>query len=286
MHDNNKHKHGYDLELLSESFPDLKPHFITKEDGLISIDFTNPASVLALNSALLKEHYGVTNWELPEQYLSPPIPSRVDYILHLADLVGENHVTGLDIGTGANMIYPILGTAIFNWKMVGSEVDEDSYAFAKALQEKITMPKMRKVSNINLRFQEDRGSILKNIIKPQELYDFTMCNPPFYSSEDEAVKANMRKNKSLGNASRNRNFGGKSHELWCNGGEALFVKRLIKESIDYKSQVGWFTSLISRKENLPKLEKQLKKMKATYKIIPMNSGNKKNRFIAWQFDKE
>ncbi len=285
MHDNNLHKHGYDLELLAQSYPQLKSHFITKEDGLISIDFTNPESVLVLNSALLKEHYGVTDWELPENYLSPPIPSRVDYILHLADLVGKNNITGLDIGTGANMIYPILGTAIFNWKMVGSEVDEDSYAFAKALQEKISLPKSHKISNIKLRLQEDRGSILKNIIKPQELYDFTMCNPPFYNSEEEAFKANRRKNKNLGNGIGWRNFAGKSHELWCNGGEALFIKRLIKESADYKSQVGWFTSLVSRKENLLKLEKQLTKMKATYKVVPMNSGNKKSRFIAWKFEK-
>jgi len=285
MHDNNLHKHGYDLELLSDSFPALKSHFITKEDGMISIDFTNPTSVLALNSALLKEHYGVSNWELPDDYLSPPIPSRVDYILHLADLVGEKNITGLDIGTGANMIYPILGTAIFNWKMVGSEVDEDSYAFAKALQEKISMPKSRKTSNIKLRLQEDRGSILKNIIKPKELYDFTMCNPPFYGSEEEAIKANLHKNRNLGNEVSHRNFAGKSHELWCNGGEALFIKRLIKESVNYKTQVGWFTSLISRKENLPKLEKQLHKLKATYQIIPMNNGNKKSRFIAWKFEK-
>ncbi|GAK89728.1 ribosomal RNA large subunit methyltransferase F [Nonlabens ulvanivorans] len=285
MHDNNLHKHGYDLDLLSDSYPDLKPHFITKEDGLISIDFTNPASVLALNSALLKEHYGVNDWELPLDYLSPPIPSRVDYILHIADLVGEKNKTGLDIGAGANMIYPILGTAMFNWKMVGSEVDPDSYEFATALQNKISLPKSRKISNIKLRLQEDRGAILKNIIKPQELYDFTMCNPPFYSSEDEAIKANQRKNKNLGNEVSDRNFAGKSHELWCNGGEALFVKRLIKESVAFKAQVGWFTSLISRKENLPKLEKQLTKLKATYKIVPMNSGNKKSRFIAWQFEK-
>lgn len=285
MHDNNLHKHGYDLELLSESFPALKSHFITKEDGLISIDFSNAASVVALNSALLKTHYGVSDWILPDDYLSPPIPSRVDYILHLADLVGKKNITGLDIGTGANMIYPILGTAIFNWKMVGSEVDEDSYTYAQALQEKITFPKSRKISNIKLRLQEDRGSILKNIIKPQELYDFTMCNPPFYGSEDEALKANVRKNKNLGNTANDRNFAGKSHELWCNGGEALFIKRLIKESADFKSQVGWFTSLVSRKENLPKLEKQLSKMKAIYKVIPMNSGNKKTRFIAWKFEK-
>ncbi len=283
MHDNNPHKHGYDLQQLAQSYPALEPFFITKEDGQISIDFSDADAVLALNAALLKLHYGVENYTLPQGYLSPPVPSRVDYLLHIADLVGKDHKTGLDIGTGANMIYPILGTALFNWKMVGSEVDEDSYAFAKALKEQISLPKSHKKSHLEIRLQSDRGSILKNIIKPNELYDFTMCNPPFYSSENEAFKANKRKNANLGTVSYHRNFKGKSHELWCNGGEALFAKRLIKESVDFQKQVGWFTCLISRKENVPKLEKQLNKLGATHQVIPMNSGQKKSRFIAWKF---
>ena len=79
------------------------------------------------------------------------------------------------------------------------------------------------------------------------------------------------------------NFGGESNELWCNGGEALFLKRMIKESADFKTQVGWFTSLISKKESLSKIYKQLDKLKAIYKVIPMSQGNKKSRFIAWKF---
>jgi len=283
MHDNNPHKHGYDLQLLAQTHPALEPFFITKEDGHISIDFSDATAVLALNAALLKQHYSVDNYSLPAGYLSPPVPSRVDYILHIADLIGEKNKTGLDIGTGANMIYPILGASLYNWKMVGSEVDEDSYAFAKALKEQLSLPKSCKKSQLDLRLQSDRGSILKNIIKPNELYDFTMCNPPFYGSADEAFKANRRKNTQLGNQSNQRNFEGKSHELWCNGGEALFAKRLIKESVHFKKQVGWFTCLISRKENLPKLEKQLKKLGATHQVVRMNSGQKKSRFIAWTF---
>lgn len=283
MHKKNIHKKGYDFALLSEAHPALRAHIITKPDGVSSIDFSNAISVLELNKALLKKHYGVANWDVPEGYLSPPIPSRVDYILHLGDLISGENIRGLDIGTGANMIYPILGTVIYNWKMLGSEVDPDSYAAAKALKQKIIFPKSRKNAKILLRLQPERSSILKNIIKPNEYYDFTMCNPPFYSSPEEVVKANQQKNKGLGSTTDQRNFAGKSHELWCNGGEALFVKRLIKESVQYAGQVGWFTSLIARKENLPKLQKLLTKLQATHRVVNMYSGQKKSRFIAWRF---
>lgn len=77
-----------------------------------------------------------------------------------------------------------------------------------------------------------------------------------------------------------------SHELWCNGGEALFVKRLIKESVGFKNQVEWFTSLISKKQHVAKLEKQAKKLKAEVQIIPMQTGNKESRILAWRFSKD
>ena len=94
----------------------------------------------------------------------------------------------------------------------------------------------------------------------------------------------LRKIQIWGLDSRHRNFAGVSHELWCNGGEALFLKRMIKQSVSVKHQVQWFTSLISRKENLPKIYKQLDKLKATHKTIPMEQGQKKSRFVAWTFE--
>ena len=52
----------------------------------------------------------------------------------------------------------------------------------------------------------------------------------------------MRKWKNLkrNNDLKNLNFGGSANELWCNGGELLFVKRMIKESVLYQNQVYWF----------------------------------------------
>ena len=44
-----------------------------------------------LNRALLKADYGIDFWDIPPNYLCPPIPGRVDYIHHLADLLARSN---------------------------------------------------------------------------------------------------------------------------------------------------------------------------------------------------
>lgn len=278
MHLRNVHRYGYDFVKLAESHPALESHFTKTPDGATTIDFSKASSILEFNTALLKYHYNVKYWKLPAGSLYPPIPGRADYIHHVADLIGKGKKHGLDIGCGASAIYPILGSAIYDYKMVGSDVDEKSITHAK--------DNTLKNDAIEIRHQEDRSNILKGIILENEKYDFVMCNPPFYSSAEEAEKENLKKQRKLGTTEESRNFAGMAHELWCNGGEALFVKRLIKESVDFKDQVGWFTSLLSKKQNVSKLEKQAKKLKAEVQVIPMKTGNKESRILAWRFSKE
>lgn len=278
MHLRNVHRYGYDFVKLAESHPALEAHFTKTPTGATTIDFSKASSILEFNTALLKHHYNIKYWKLPENTLYPPIPGRADYLHHIADLIGKGEKTGLDVGCGASAIYPILGNAIYDYKMVGSDVDKTSIAHAK--------DNTLKNESIEIRHQQDRSNILQGIIKEGESYDFTMCNPPFYSSQEETDKANLKKQRKLGTTESGRNFSGMSHELWCNGGEALFVKRLIKESVDFKNQVGWFTSLISRKQHITKLEKQAKKLKAEVQIIPMQTGNKHSRILAWRFSKD
>ncbi len=278
MHIRNIHRYGYDFPKLVAAHPALEQHLVTTPTGAVSIDFSQAASILEFNTALLKHHYGVKYWKLPENTLYPPIPGRADYLHHIADLIGKGSKKGLDIGCGASAIYPILGNAIYDYHMVGSDVNADSIASAK--------DNTLKNPNIEIRLQEDRSNILEGIIKEGEQFDFTMCNPPFYASKEEADKANLKKQRKLGTTENGRNFSGMSHELWCNGGEALFVKRLVKESAKFKDQVSWFTSLISQKQHVSKLEKQAKKLKAEVQVIPMQTGNKESRILAWRFSKE
>ncbi|MCJ7757184.1 MAG: 23S rRNA (adenine(1618)-N(6))-methyltransferase RlmF [Gillisia sp.] len=285
MHPKNFHIASYDFDALVNKHKELGKYVRINSYGNKSIDFSDRAAVLHLNKALLKYHYQLKDWNIPENYLCPPIPGRADYIHYIADLLKgdgiKTSVKGLDIGVGANCIYPILGARIYNWKMVGAEIDTNAVAAAKANIN--ATPGLREF--IEIRQQEENAHIFKGIVKEGEVYQFTMCNPPFHPSKEAATKGTLRKLKNLGQVrSFELNFGGQANELFCNGGEALFIKRMIKESVLYRSQIGWFTSLVSKKENLPNIYKQLNKLKATHKTIEMQQGNKQSRFVAWKFD--
>tara|TARA_R110002051_G_scaffold81751_2_gene145949 strand:+ start:3924 stop:4772 length:849 start_codon:yes stop_codon:yes gene_type:complete len=280
MHPNNIHQAPYNFSELVKVHPELGDHIKTSRHGGETIDFSNGASVFALNKAILKLNYGLEEWNVPEGYLCPPVPGRVDYLHHLNDLIDKKKAKGLDIGTGANTIYPLLGASVFNWNMTG--VDIDSNAIAAAKENVAANPKLSK--HIEIKHQTVNANIFEGVIEADEHFDFVMCNPPFYSSEKEALQANYQKNRNLGLDPKNRNFGGQANELWCNGGEALFLKRMVKQSVDFKTQVNWFTALVSQKEHLPKISKQITKLGATHKIVNMEQGNKQSRFIAWSFD--
>ena len=80
------------------------------------------------------------------------------------------------------------------------------------------------------------------------------------------------------------NFGGKNNELWCKGGEIAFITNMIKESLEFKNNVFWFTTLVSKKENLPLIYKKLEDIKVSeMKTIDMSQGQKITRVIAWSF---
>ncbi|MCH9660275.1 MAG: 23S rRNA (adenine(1618)-N(6))-methyltransferase RlmF [Bacteroidetes bacterium] len=288
MHPKNLHNDAYPIDKLIQAHPPLKEFVFQNSHGIITIDFALNLAVYHLNKALLIYYYDVEEWKLDEGFLCPPIPGRADYLHHIADLLSEetstDTVKGLDIGVGANCIYPILGASIYRWHMVGSDIHKAS------VEQATTNYKANpKISNfIDIRHQLDHANIFQGIIEPKEYFHFTMCNPPFHSTKEEATKGSLRKLKNLNEGMHIKevhlNFGGQANELWCNGGESLFIKRMIKQSVKFKSQVGWFTSLVSKKANLPKIYKQLDKSGAHYKTISMEQGNKQNRFVAWRFN--
>lgn len=280
MHKNNKHNAAYDFKLLCTSYPALREFFFTNKYGTETITFSNPKAVKALNTALLNQYYKINYWEFPDTNLCPPIPSRADYIHYLADLDIDNTAeTILDIGTGATCIYPLLGNSLFGWQFVATDISEKSLENA---QEIIRKNKLE--NSIKLRKQNRKKNILQGVILPNESFFATMCNPPFYISKDEAEKANNRKQRNLGIKTKSRNFGGNSNELWYKGGELAFIKNYIKESVLFKTQVTWFTSLVSKGENLPKIYQSLDAVNATVKTIDMEHGNKITRIVAWSYE--
>ena len=132
LHPRNRHRARYDFPQLVHSYAELAAFVQRNKFGDESIDFANPAAVKALNRALLLHFYGITNWDIPAGYLCPPIPGRADYLHYLADLLADGNggvvprgpaVRVLDVGMGANCIYPIIGHQEYGWQFVGTEID-------------------------------------------------------------------------------------------------------------------------------------------------------------------
>ena len=278
MHPKNKHAGRYDFNSLTKALPELQK-FVMEKHGDNSIDFSDAKAVKLLNQALLKSIYGIEFWDLPEGHLTPPIPGRADYIHFLSELPGlaSQNVRALDIGTGASLIYPLIGAKEYNWSFVGTDINAASISFAQNL-----ISKNHLENKITLRLQTNPENVLKGIIEKNDKFDFTMCNPPFYGSAEEALSENARKSKNLGTTAK-RNFGGSTNELWTPGGEKNFVRKMIFESVDFKSNVKWFTSLVSKSEHLEEFERIAKKVGAISRIQPMDQGQKRSRFIAWSF---
>lgn len=62
-----------------------------------------------------------------------------------------------------------------------------------------------------------------------------MCNPPFFSSIEEAGQ-NQR-----------TAFGGTAEEMVHPGGELSFVTKILEESIQLQSRVHWYTVMLGKK---------------------------------------
>ena len=152
LHIRNKHNGQYDFPLLIENYPPLKRFVSLNPLGVQTINFFNPQAVKALNKALLISYYGIRYWDIPKQYLCPPIPGRADYIHYIADLIQPDRVANdlqteeedaneqktkcrcLDVGVGANCIYPIIGHTEYGWTFVGSDIDPVSIENARKIE--------------------------------------------------------------------------------------------------------------------------------------------------------
>jgi 23S rRNA (adenine1618-N6)-methyltransferase len=283
MHARNRHGNRYDLDKLSARVPELAALIIQSKTGDATLDFSHPASVKLLNRALLLCDYGMQSWDLPARFLCPPVPGRADHIHTVAEIIGGRtgaHVRVLDVGVGANCIYPIIGAHEYGWTFVGSENDPVALEHAQSI-----VSANASLRTVSLRRQPG-SSIFKGIIQKDETFDLTICNPPFHASPEDAAKGSARKWKNLGKAlpQGHLNFGGLGGELWCPGGEKAFLLQMIKESLGFKQQVKWFTSLVSKEAHLVMLEKALRGMHARQvRVLPMELGQKQSRILAWSF---
>jgi 23S rRNA (adenine1618-N6)-methyltransferase len=125
------------------------------------------------------------------------------------------------------------------------------------------------------------------VIRAGEVFDLSICNPPFHASAEEAAAGSWRKRYHLGArkpADPVLNFGGKAAELWCQGGELGFVRRMITQSAEFSRRCRWFTTIVSKSAHLPRIHQALREVRvADVKTVEMAQGQKKSRILAWTF---
>ncbi|RKF53686.1 U6 small nuclear RNA -methyltransferase [Erysiphe neolycopersici] len=266
------------------------------------LDFSDPNAVQQLTKSLLKRDFGLSV-VLPQDRLCPPVPNRLNYILWVQRLLdttdikliidwnktvvsssntennSRNDVTvyGLDIGTGASCIYPLLGCALRNnWKLFGTDTDEKSLEYAR---QNVTSNHLS--DRISIVKTEPREPLIPFQVLGVENLKFIMCNPPFYESKEEMLKCAEAKKRPPFTACTGADF-----EMVTEGGEVEFISRLIDESTESKSRVQWYTSMIGKLSNLIILREKLVKLGINnYALTDFVQGNKTKRWaIAWSFD--
>jgi 23S rRNA (adenine1618-N6)-methyltransferase len=292
LHPRNKHIGNYDFEALIKTLPELKPFVALNKYNTLSVDFFNPEAVKMVNKALLKHFYGIEYWDIPKNYLCPPITGRADYIHHISDLLSRsndfkvpngNKIKALDIGVGSNCVYPIIGYKEYGWMFIGSDIDSVSVDSAK----KIVNKNDDLIGNITIRLQKNAKNIFRGVINDETFVDAVICNPPFHASLADAREGTIRKLNNLKGQKNSKfelNFGGKSNELSYEGGEERFLKHMIQESSIFADNVLWFSSLVSKESKVKTIYQMLKKYKpAEIKVLPMGQGNKISRVVAWTF---
>lgn len=294
LHPRNKHRERYDFKALIGSCPELAAFVQLNIHNDESINFSDPKAVKMLNKALLKHHYDIDNWDIPEGYLCPPIPGRADYIHHIAEVLSRynfgkiptgEQIKCLDIGVGANCVYPIIGHKEYGWSFIGVDIDAAAIESAKNIL--VSNPTLE--SHVELRLQDKPKDIFYGILDREERIDVMICNPPFHSSLEDAQSGTLRKLNNL-NPKKEKitepvlNFGGQNNELWCEGGEVAFVEQIIRQSQRFSQTCFCFSTLISKQSHLKSVYAALKKAVAlNVKTIEMGQGNKTSRIVTWTF---
>ncbi|XP_077996061.1 RNA N(6)-adenosine-methyltransferase mettl16-like [Glandiceps talaboti] len=286
MHPRNRYKSSPpDFAKLAADYPSFREHVEMNLNGKVTLDFKNPEALRALTCTLLKEDYGL-DVHLPLDRLVPTVPLRLNYIHWIEDLIQQDgnykgsNIHGIDIGTGASCIYPLLGEVVNDWKFTATETDDLNIKYATENIERNEKNDKIKV----IKTSED--CLLRTVLEgdPKQCYTFCMCNPPFYGSPLEAQGLLSRSEdrpdpKSINTAA--------DTECIAEGGEVTFVKKIIADSLKYRDRVRWYTSMVGKKKSIWPLKTELKKHKVrTVTTTEFCQGRTMRWGIAWTFTED
>ncbi|XP_035287674.1 LOW QUALITY PROTEIN: RNA N6-adenosine-methyltransferase mettl16 [Anguilla anguilla] len=258
MHPRNRYKDKPpDFAYLASKYPEFQQHVHTNLTGRVGLNFKDPEAVRALTCTLLKEDFGLSI-EIPLERLIPTVPLRLNYIHWVEDLIGGRGEDpggtrrGIDIGTGASCIYPLLGATMNGWFFLATEVDDICFNFAKKNVENNGLSDLIKVVKV------PQKTLLMDALKEESalVYDFCMCNPPFFANQLEAKGVNSRNSRRPPPSSVNT---GGVTEIMAEGGELEFVKRIIHDSLQLKGRLRWYSCMLGKKCSLAPLKEELRK---------------------------
>ena len=142
-----------------------------------------------LTKVLLKKDFGI-EWDIPNSHLTPGLTGRINYlnwiheVLHLITTAQEDlpySQGGIDIGTGASCIYPLLGYALYGWSFDATDIDQKSVNASRRL---VTLNKLEDFIRVHQR--SSLQPLLTDLVTTP--ISFSMCNPPFFSTMDEVRK--------------------------------------------------------------------------------------------------
>ncbi|XP_028856472.1 RNA N6-adenosine-methyltransferase mettl16-like [Denticeps clupeoides] len=282
MHPRNRYKdRPPDFAYLASKYPEFQQHVQTNLAGGVMLNFKDPEAVRALTCTLLKEDFGLSI-EIPLERLIPTVPLRLNYIHWVEDLIGsrgdgEAQRRGIDIGTGASCIYPLLGATMNDWHFLATEVDDICYNYAKKNVEQNNLSDLIKVVKV------PQKTLLMDALKEESsiIYDFCMCNPPFFANQLEAQGVNSRNSRRPPPSSVNT---GGVTEIMAEGGELEFVKRIIHDSLQLKRRLRWYSCMLGKKCSLTPLKEELRKQgvpKVTH--TEFCQGRTMRWALAWSF---
>ncbi|KAF9494869.1 S-adenosyl-L-methionine dependent methyltransferase [Pleurotus eryngii] len=282
MHFRNPYKEPPDFAILAEFYPKLRQYLIPGRDGHTAINFRNNDAQRALTEALMLRDFSI-RLTLPAERLCPPVPNRLNYILWLQDIVRHSPATldgtvrGLDVGTGASAIYPLLACKLESkWTFIATDVDKTSYKSAL-----LNVARNDLQERIKVQLSDADAPLFKLLAVEDSstVFSFTMCNPPFYATAEEVSRSAEMKH-----FPPNAACTGADVEMITNGGEARFVRRMVEESSQHPLRCRWYTSMLGKLSSLMEIVDDLKGNSVdNYAITEFTQGQTRRWAVGWSF---
>ncbi|KAF8817022.1 hypothetical protein BYT27DRAFT_7247893 [Phlegmacium glaucopus] len=112
---------------------------------------------------------------------------------------------------------------------------------------------------------------------PKSNFEFTMCNPPFYtSSEEPLVNSNSIQSRYV----REDDI----EMIFAEGGEEGFVGQMVEESEHFQTRCKWYTSMLGKMSSVTTIVENLRERSiVNYAITEFVQGQTHHWAVGWSF---